>query len=189
MKQRSNSVPRDLQLPENPASVSSRCHLLPGPMFHGHKAEFRSLLPHRKATLRLRAPRPPHWHYHIEKQYEDLYEPSPTRKKAKLRAARLKLPGTKAVNSEKNLLFVTEMEHGSSSRSLQPRSYSSRVSSRCGDLITRAEALLNAEKENTSRILNGYRRIQGGKIAGNRELRQICAGHQNHSGKRRRMLL
>jgi hypothetical protein len=55
-------------------------------------------------------------------------------------------------------------------------------------VISRAESLLAAEKENTSRIMSGYRRIQGAKIAGNRELRQIAAGHAGARGKRMLML-
>jgi len=188
MKRRSNSVPRDLLGSECQQPSSSRIHLLPAPMFSGHKAEFRSLLPHRKATLRMRAPKPPHWHYHIERQYEDLYEPSPSHKKAKLRAARFNIGLSRPRKlSEKNFFFVTEAESSNSNRSLHLRSCSSRT--RCSEVISRAESLLAAEKENTSRIMSGYRRVQGGRIAGNRELLQIAAGHRRTGTRIRKMLM
>ena len=178
------SAPRELQQSGSDYAVLSanRYHVLPQHMFSGHKSEFRSLLPHRKPTLRLRAPRPPKWHYHIEREYEDLYDPSPTKKKAKLRAARLNLGLIKhgKTESSQDFVFPTEVETGrvssgpNSSRSqyIHMRAVSSRggVSNRCGDVISRAESLLAAEKENTSKILQGYKRRSHKRIANNAEV-------------------
>lgn len=180
MKRRSMSAPRELQQSASDYAVlsSNRYHVLPQHMFSGHKSEFRALLPHRKPTLRLRAPRPPNWHYHIERQYEELYEPSPTRKKAKLRAARLNLGRLKQGKAESthDLVFPTEVESGRvTSRPDSSRSHVRTTSrgSRCGDVISRAESLLAVEKENTSKILQGYKRKSHQRLAANADLMHI----------------
>lgn len=135
------SIPRQQLCDAGGSAVSARFQLLPRNMFQGHRAEFRGLLPAHKPRLRLRASRFPH--SHVEKSYDELYDPAPDRKKAKLRAARLHIGLAHSIE-----------EYAQRRHSLTP-SIRGKLAER---VVCYTSDCFNCEKENTSRLMSEYKR-------------------------------
>lgn len=158
MKGRRCSVGRECTptLSDNGAYCSHRVNLIPRLMFTGHSAELQSLLPHRKPTIRTRANA--RTHLHVPRCYDDLYDLSPRKKKAKLREARLcsrssLLRSTSVPRRE--LLFSTETplpKHSLRAASVLSHTSAFRSSELITEVITKASALFATEKENTIKI-------------------------------------
>lgn len=139
-------------------TTALRVNLIPRLMFAGHNPHLMRLLPKRKATIRMRAEE--RSHVHVSKAYEELYDLSPSKKKEKLRTARLSyrsLATHRSSSTSRCSVFPTELSRQSS---LKPglRLTGSRASQRCEEVMQRAGSLLVLEKENTQRVLNDLER-------------------------------